>query len=91
MTEWKKELLSTLSTEQLIYLIEQMDRSLCLISIVCVDESKGHIESEAAVRKIRDYIYDMPSAYNETDLKAHIDMKMGKITPKEYRKILGFE
>lgn len=91
MTQHTKELLMTLSNEQLIYLIEQMNHSLAMICEVCVDESKCHIESEIAIRKIRDYIYDMPSAYNETDLKAHIDMKMGKITPQEYRKILGLE
>lgn len=91
MTKHRKELLMTLSNEQLIYLIEQMYHSLFLIGETCVDESKGYIESADAIYKIRDYIYDMPSAYSETDLKAHIDMKMGKITPREYRKILGFE
>ena len=91
MTQHKKELLMTLSNEQLIYLIEQMYHSLAMICEVCVDESKCHIEPEVAIRKIRDYIYDMPSAYNETDLKAYVDMKMGKITPQEYRKILGLE
>lgn len=91
MTKHRKELLMTLSNEQLVYLIEQMHRSLFLICETCVEESKCHIDSSDAIRQIRDYIYDMPSAYNETDLKAHIDMKMGKITPQEYRKILGLE
>lgn len=91
MTKHKKELLMTLSNEQLIYLIDQMHRSLWLISEVCVEESKCHIDSTAAIRQIRDYIYDMPSEYSETDLKAHIDMKMGKITPQEYRKILELD
>ena len=89
MTKHRKELLMTLSNEQLVYLIEQMYHSLFLIGETCVAESKSHIEPTDAIRKIRDYIYDMPSAYTETDLKAHIDMKMGKITPEEYRKILG--
>ncbi len=91
MTKHQKELLMTLSNEQLIYLIDQMHHSLFLICETCVDESKGHIESANAIQKIRDYLYDMPSAYSETDLKAYIDMKMGKITPREYRKILGLE
>ena len=91
MTQHTKEILTTLSNEQLIYLIEQMHHSLAMICEVCVDESKCHIEPEVAVSKIRDYIYDMPSTYNETNLKAYIDMKMGKITPHEYRKILGLE
>ena len=90
MTKRQKELLMTLTNEQLIYLIEQMNHSLFLIGETCVAESKGHIESVDAIRAIRDDIYDMPSAYNEVDLKAHIDMKMGKITVNECRKIMGF-
>lgn len=91
MTKHQKELLMTLSNEQLIYLIEQMNHSLFLIGETCVEESKGHIETTDAIREIRDDIYDLPSAYNEVELKAHIDMKMGKITPQEYRKILGLD
>ena len=87
----KKELLATLSNEQLIYLIEQMQHSLFLIGETCVEESKCHIESADAIRKIRDDIYDLPSTHNEMELKGYIDMKMGKITPKEYRKLLGFD
>ena len=90
MTKHTKELLMTLSNEQLVYLIEQMHHSLFLIGETCVAESKGHIETTDAIREIRDDIYDLPSAYNEVDFKAHIDMKMGKITPQEYRRILGF-
>ena len=91
MTKHQKELLMTLSNEQLIYLIEQMHHSLFIIGETCVEESKGHIETTDAIREIRDDIYDLPSAYNEVELKAHIDMKMGKITPQEYRKILGLD
>ena len=91
MTKHTKELLMTLSNEQLIYLIEQMNHSLFLIGETCVAESKSHIETTDAIREIRDDIYDLPSVYNEAELKAYIDMKMGKITPQEYRKLLGFE
>ena len=91
MTKHQKELLMTLSNEQLVYLIEQMHHSLFLIGETCVEESKGHIETIDAIREIRDDIYDLPSAYTEINLKAHIDMKMGKITPQEYRKILGLD
>lgn len=90
MTKHTKELLMTLSNEQLIYLIEQMNHSLFLIGETCVAESKGHIETRDAIRDIRDDIYDLPSIYNEIELKAYIDMKMGKITMKEYRKMMGF-
>lgn len=91
MTKYQKEALNQLSKEQLIYLIEQLNRSQCLIGEVCVDESKWHIDSDKAVDKIRGYIYDMPSLYNVTDLRAYIDMKMDKISVSEYRKIIGLE
>lgn len=91
MPDQLKEILNELSKDQLIYLIEQYYHSQFLISEICVDESKQHISSEKAVDKIRKYLYDMPSAYNVIDFKAHIDMKMGKITVYEYRKILGLD
>ena len=91
MTKHDKEVLNELSKEQLIYLIEQMDKSLFLIGEVCVDESKCHISSDKAVDKIRSYIYDMPSLHDVTETKAYIDMKMEKISVEEYRKILGFD
>ena len=91
MTDQLKEILNELSKEQLIYLIEQYYHSQFLISEICVDESKQHISSEHAVQKIRSYLYNMPKTYNATDFKALIDMKMGKITVDEYRKILGLD
>ena len=91
MTNQLKEILNELSKDQLIYLIEQYYHSQFLISEVCVDESKQHISSENAVQKIRSYLYDMPKTYNVTDFNAIIDLKMGKITVDEYRKILGLD
>ena len=91
MTDQLKEILNELSKEQLIYLIEQFYYSQFLIREVCVDESKCHISSENAVQKIRSYLYNMPKTYNVTDFKAIIDMKMGKITADECRKILGLD
>ena len=91
MTKSKKAVLNELSKEQLIYLIEQMNKSLFRISEVCVDESKCHIASDKAVDKIRDYIYDMPSLYDATETKAYLDMEMGKISAEEYRKIVGLD
>ena len=72
MINHDKQVLSELSKEQLIYLIEQLTHSQDLISIVCVEESKWHIDSDKAVDKIRDYIYDMPSLYDADKLKAYI-------------------
>ena len=91
MTEQLKEILNELSKDQLIYLIEQYYHSQFLISEVCVEESKCHISSENSIQKIRSYLYNLPKTYNETDFKALIDMKMGKITVEEYRKILGLD
>ena len=91
MTDKLKEILNELSKDQLIYLIEQFYHSQFLISETCVDESKCHISSEKAINKIRSYLYDMPSTYNVDNFKALIDMKMGKITTDEYRKILGLD
>ena len=91
MTNQLKEILNELSKDQLIYLIEQFYHSQFLISETCVDESKCHISSENAVQKIRNYLYDMPNTYNVDNFKAQIDLKMGKITVEEYRKILGLD
>ena len=91
MTDQLKEILNELSKEQLIYLIEQFYHSQFLISEVCVEESKCHISSENSVQKIRNCLYDMPSTYNVDNFKAQIDLKMGKITVDEYRKVLGLD
>ena len=91
MTNQLKEILNELSKDQLIYLIEQHYHSQFLISEVCVEESKQHISSERAIKKIRNCLYDMPSTYNVDNFKAQIDLKMGKITVDEYRKILGLD
>ena len=91
MTDQLKEILNELSKDQLIYLIEQFYHSQFLIGEICIDESKQHISSEKAVKEIRSYLYDIPSTYNVDIFKAQIDLKMGKITVDEYRKILGLD
>ena len=91
MTDQLKETLNELSKEQLIYLIEQYYHSQFLIGEACVEESKQHISSEQAVQEIREYLYGMPNTYNVDDFKAQIDLKMGKITTDECRKIMGLD
>lgn len=91
MTNHEKEVLKELDKDHLIYLIEQMNHSLNMISLACVDESKWHIDSKEAVRRIRERIYHKPSFYESIELKAYIDMKMEKISVEEYRKIIGLE
>lgn len=90
MTKRNKMILNELSKEQLIYLIEQLQHSQFLIGEVLVDESKCHIETDKAIDKIRKYMYNMPSMNDADELKAYIDMKVGKITVAEYRRIMGF-
>ena len=91
MTNQLKETLNELSKDQLIYLIEQYDYSQFLIGEVCVEESKQQISSERAIKKIRNLLYDMLNTYNVDNFKAHINLKMGKITVDEYRKILELD
>lgn len=91
MIRREKEVLKNCPKEQLIYLIENLKKSQNLIAEVCVEESKCHIDSSEAINKIRGYIYDMPSLYNVTNLKAYIDMKIGKISITKYRSIIGLD
>ena len=91
MTKHDKQLLLELSKEQLIYLIEQFKHSQVLIGCVLVQESKGHVDSDEAIDKIRSYMYDMPILNDLTELKAYIDMKMEKISIDDYRKIVGLD
>lgn len=87
MNKEQKRVLKLYQKNQLIYLIEQFHHSTFIISEICVEESKLHIKSDDAVDRIRDELY-MPSRYNEKDLKAYIDMCIGKITAEEYRTIV---
>ena len=88
MTKHEQEVLNTLSKEQLIHIIKQCEYSFFMISETCVDESKLHITSKQAVEQIRDHIYTVPSMWNEKELKAYLDLEMGKITGAEFRKII---
>ena len=91
MTKHDKKTLNELSKEQLIYLVEQLMHSQFLISSTGVRESKRQLDSDKAVDRIREYLYDMPSLYNAKETKAYIDMKMEKISVEEYRKIIGLD
>lgn len=84
MLDCEREVMKNLSNEQLIYIIEQLLHSQGLISTICVEESKRHINSDEAVEQIRVSLYDMPSIDSRT-LPAYIDMQLGKITDEEFR------
>lgn len=84
MLDCERQAMQSLSKEQLIYLIEQLLYSQGLISTICMEESKRHINSDEAVEQIRVSLYDMPSIDSRT-LPAYIDMQLGKITDEEFR------
>lgn len=90
MRESIKKNLETLSKEQLIYIIDKFDHLYCTVSEICVSESKLHIESKEAVSKIRKQCYDIQFDVDIADenISDYINMKLGKITPAEYRKIV---
>ena len=85
-----KENLENLSKEQLIYIIDKFDHLYCTVSEICVSESKLHIESKKAISKIRKQCYDTQFDVDIADenIGDYINMKLGKITPAEYRKIV---
>lgn len=86
-SKYKIENLSKLTKEQLIYLIEQYEDTNFLISDVLVEESKWHIAKDEAIRKIREYMLKgNVDLYNDS-LSEFIDMKLGKISSDEYRRI----
>jgi hypothetical protein len=88
MTKRDKEVLNSLSKEQLIYLIEQLNNSMVLISEICVEESKLHVTSVKVIEDIRKCIYALHTLYDETETSAYIDMERGKISRHEYRNIV---
>ena len=83
-----KENLSKLSKEQLIYIIEQYYDACFMISETLVEESKWHIEKKDAIEKIREYLSDTYMDLYDDHLGEYIDMKQGKISGKEYRRII---
>lgn len=85
-----KENLENLNKEQLIYIIDKFDHLYCTVSEICVSESKLHIESKEAVSKIRKQCYDIQFDVDIADenISDYINMKLGKITPGEFRKIV---
>ena len=77
-----------LNKEQLIYLIEQYHHTDFLIGETLVNQSKRNITNEKCVEKIRDYSSENQISLNDEHLGDYIDLKLGKITKEEYRKIV---
>lgn len=83
------ENLQKLSKEQLIKIIDDYNRCLGIIGEYCVSESKWHIESKDAVRKIGNCLckYFTYTLYDKY-LGEYINMNLGKISGEEYRSIV---
>lgn len=91
-SKYTKENLLKLSKEQLVYIIERYYDACFMISETLVEESKWHIEKKDAIEKIREYLFDTHIDLYDEHLGEYIDMKQGKISGKEYRRIiLGVE
>jgi hypothetical protein len=91
-SKYIKENLLKLSKEQLVYIIERYYDACFMISETLVEESKWHIEKKDAVEKIREYLSNTHIDLYDDHLGEYIDMKQGKISGKEYRRIiLGVE
>ena len=91
-SKYIKENLLKLSKEQLVYIIERYYDACFMISETLVEESKWHIEKKDAIEKIREYLSDTHIDLYDEHLEEYIDMKQGKISGKEYRRIiLGVE
>lgn len=83
----ERQVMKSLSNEQLIYIIEQLLHSQKLIRDIYSELAKKRMSCDEALFHICMRLYDMPSIDSRT-LPAYIDMKLGKITPKEFRCIL---
>ena len=85
-----KENLENLSKEQLIYIIDQLYSFYKRIGEICVNESKLHLTSKEAIAIIREKSNDIQYDVKLRDehIGDYINMKLGKITPEELRKII---
>ncbi len=86
MLDCAKQVIKSLSNEQLIYIIEQLLHHQESIRAICSEVSKKHMCSDEAVLRIAAGLYDTTTINGRT-LPAYIDMKLGKITPEEFRSI----
>lgn len=89
MLDCERQAMKSLSKEQLIYLIEQLLHNQESIRTICSEVSKKHMCSDEAVLRIGAGLYDM-TTINTRTLPAYIDMKLGKITPEEFRSIFSW-
>ena len=84
MLDCEKQVMKSLSNEQLIYLIEHLLRIEERISTYCSEVTKEHMCSDEAVFHIRARLWEIPTINSRT-LPVYIDMQLGKITDEEFR------
>lgn len=87
MLDCGTQVIKSLSNEQLIYIIELLLHNQESIRAICSEVSKKHMCSDEAVLRIGAGLYDM-TTINSRTLPVYIDMKLGKITSKEFRCIV---
>ena len=85
-----KENLENLSKEQLIYIIDQLQSLYFGVGEICLHVSKYDMDPQEAISDIRELCnntqYD--TKFRDENFSDYINMKLGKITPAEYRKIV---
>lgn len=87
MTNRVKKNLMSLSKEQLVQIIKDLNHANILISEVCVSTSKCDIDPKDAIEKIRDYLWETTIYdFNSEHLPLQADLQMSKITKEEYRR-----
>lgn len=77
-----------LSKEQVIFLLQRYQHSMFMIGEICVSASKQEVSAESALNEIRDNIINIPYMSDKEKLSAWVDYIRGKISSKEYRKII---
>lgn len=82
--------LEKLDKEQLIYIIDQLHSFYFGVGEICLHVSKWKMESEEAISDIRELCNDMQydTKFRDKHFGDYINMKLGKITPGELRKIV---
>ena len=84
--------LNKCNKKQLMFIIDKLYQSLGSICEECIEESKWHTNSQNAVEKIRKHLNVLSDFQWHSDYFVDfIKCKMGEISVKEYRKIMGLE
>lgn len=85
-----KKNLETLSKEQLIYIIDQLHSLYFGVGEICLHVSKWDMDPQEAISDIRELCNDIQydTKFRDEHFGDYINMKLGKITSGELRKIV---